>query len=144
MKTNSLRHPAGATDTLSTARRIFLVDDHPVTRQDIAMLIDQEPDFIVCGEADSAPLAIAMIPKAAPHLAIIDITLKSTGGIELLKDLKMLMPTLPMLVMSMHDESLYAERALRAGVLIVLDKPVNEEHLLQAISIARLSANDIH
>ena len=115
MKSNAPPLPPLAANKLPAAHRIFLVDDHPVTRQGIAMLIDQEPDFVVCGEADNAPLAIELIPKVAPDLAIIDLTLKSTGGIELLKDLRVLMPALPMLVMSMHDEELYAERVLRAG-----------------------------
>lgn len=133
MKTNALPMPSSPAEKLSTARRIFLVDDHPVTRQGIAMLIDQEPDFVVCGEADSAPRAIELIPKAAPDLAIIDITLKSTGGIELLKDLKALMPTLPMLVMSMHDETLYAERALRAGARGYVMKHEPNELVVAAI-----------
>ena len=125
-----------------TARKIFLVDDHPVIREGIAMLIDQEPDFVVCGEADNAPLAVEMIPKAAPDLAIIDITLKTTNGIELLKDLKTLLPNLPVLVMSMHDENLYAERALRAGARGYVMKQEPTDVILAAIR--RVLAGELH
>lgn len=79
------------------------------------VLIHQEPDLEFCGDADSAPLAIRLIPKAVPDLAIIDITLRSGSGIELMKNLKSLVPDMPVLIMSMHDEMLYAERAVRAG-----------------------------
>jgi DNA-binding NarL/FixJ family response regulator len=134
MKTTPTTPPRPNTTTKSpTARKIFLVDDHPVTRQGIAMLIDQDPDFVVCGEADNGPLAVELIPKAAPDLAIVDITLKTTSGIELLKDLKAILPDLPVLVMSMHDESLYAERALRAGARGYVMKHEPSEVVMAAI-----------
>jgi len=123
-------------------RKIFLVDDHPVTRQGIAMLINQDPEFVVCGEADNGPLAVELIPKAMPDVAIIDITLKTTSGIELLKDLRALLPNLTVLVMSMHDESLYAERALRAGARGYVMKHEPSEVLLAAIR--RVLAGEIH
>lgn len=106
------------------------------------MLINQEPDFVVCGEADNGPLAVDLIPKAAPDMAIIDITLKTTSGIELLKDLKVLMPDLPVLVMSMHDESLYAERALRAGARGYVMKHEPSETVLTAIR--RVLSGELH
>lgn len=106
------------------------------------MLINQDPDFVVCGEADNGPLAVELIPKAAPDIAIIDITLKTTSGIELLKDLKALMPDLPVLVMSMHDESLYAERALRAGARGYVMKHEPSEVLLAAIR--RVLGGELH
>ncbi len=126
----------------TTQHKIFLVDDHPVTRAGVAMLVNQEADLLVCGEADSAPLAIAQIPKLNPDLTIIDITLRTTSGIELLKDLRALMPDLPVLVMSMHDESLYAERALRAGARGYLMKHEPSEVLLAAIR--RVLAGELH
>ncbi len=141
MKTNTLPTPRPAQKS-PTARKIFLVDDHPVTRQGIAMLIDQEADFIVCGEADNGPLAVELIPKVSPDMAIIDISLKTTSGIELLKDLKTLMPDLPVLVMSMHDESLYAERALRAGARGYVMKDEPSEVVL--IAIRRVLAGELH
>ena len=106
------------------------------------MLINQEPDFVVCGEADNGPLAVELIPKAQPDMAIIDITLKTTSGIELLKDLKVLMPDLPVLVMSMHDESLYAERALRAGARGYVMKHEPSETVLTAIR--RVLSGELH
>lgn len=136
---SSPRPPAAKS---AAPRKIFLVDDHPVTRQGVAMLINQEPDFVVCGEADNGPLAVDLIPKAAPDMAIIDITLKTTSGIELLKDLKVLMPDLPVLVMSMHDESLYAERALRAGARGYVMKHEPSETVLTAIR--RVLSGELH
>lgn len=95
--------------------RVLLVDDHPITRQGIGMLVSKEANLVVCGETDNAPKAIDLINQLSPDLAVIDISLKSVSGIELVKNIKSLRPELPILVMSMHDESLYAERALRAG-----------------------------
>ena len=109
------RKPATAHSPATATRRIFIVDDHPVTRAGIGTLLGQQPSFQVCGEADSVPKAIDLIPKINPEVAIIDISLKTTSGIELIKNLTSLSPGLKMLVLSMHDENLYAERALRAG-----------------------------
>ncbi len=100
---------------VAAKRRIFLVDDHPITRQGVAVLINQEPDLEVCGEADSAPMAFELLQKAKADLVVVDISLKTISGIELTKNLRASLPDLPVLIMSMHDESLYAERALRAG-----------------------------
>ncbi|MBW8780415.1 MAG: response regulator transcription factor [Verrucomicrobia bacterium] len=134
MKTTSdSSPPVGRGTDASAKRRIFLVDDHPVTRQGVAVLINQTPDLMICGEADSAPAAIQLIPKAAPDLAIIDITLKTTSGIELLKNIKAILPDLLVLIMSMHDESLYAERALRAGAKGYVMKQAASENILVAI-----------
>jgi DNA-binding NarL/FixJ family response regulator len=132
-KTRSRPGQTAAPQKLPNPRRIFLVDDHPVTRQGVALLINDEADLEVCGEADNGPLAVEMIPKASPDMAIIDLTLKTTSGIELVKDLKALMPSLPVLVMSMHDESLYAERALRAGARGYLMKNEAGEVVVSAI-----------
>jgi DNA-binding NarL/FixJ family response regulator len=114
-------------------RRIFLVDDHPITRQGVAVLINQEPDLIVSGEADSAPLATQLIVQDAPDLAIFDITLKTTSGIELMKNIKALLPDMPVLMISMQDESLYAERALRAGAKGYIMKHEASDKILTAI-----------
>src|SRR5689334_4967741 len=96
-------------------KKVFVVDDHPIVRERVAELINQESDLVVCGEAEDAVQAVKAIGAAAPDIAIIDITLKDTYGIELIKQLRDLHPKLPMLVLSMHDESVYGERALRAG-----------------------------
>jgi len=114
-------------------RRIVLVDDHPITREGVRVLIDQEPDLMVCGQSDSAPAALQLIQKVKPDLAIVDITLKTTSGIELMKSLKAVMPDLPVLIMSMHDELLYAERALRAGAKGYIMKHEASDRILDAL-----------
>ena len=98
-----------------TEARILIVDDHPIVRQGLAQLLNGEPDFVVCGEAGTARQAMTAIAELKPNLAIVDITLQGTNGIELIKNIVAQWPDLPILVLSMHDESLYGERALRAG-----------------------------
>jgi len=95
--------------------RVFLVDDHPLVREWLANLIDQQPDMTVCGEAGSAAAALTGIATARPDVAIVDLTLGGRSGLDLIKDLKLMQPAVAVLVLSMHDEELYAERALRAG-----------------------------
>lgn len=95
--------------------KIFLVDDHPLVREWLTNLIHQQPDLVVCGEAEDAPHALQQISATRPDVAIVDITLKQGSGIELIKNLKALCPEVAIIVLSMHDERLYAERALRAG-----------------------------
>src|SRR5438067_1968319 len=96
-------------------KRILIVDDHPIFRQGITQVITHEPDFMVCGEAETAQAALNAIERENPDLVILDIGLKGANGIDLMKSIKVHSPLLPALVLSMHDESLYAERALRAG-----------------------------
>ncbi len=95
--------------------RIVIVDDHPIVREGLADLINKEDDLVVCGEAEDAYQAMAVIRELEPDVAIVDISLQDTSGLELIKDIKVQYPGLPVLTLSMHDESLYAERALRAG-----------------------------
>jgi DNA-binding NarL/FixJ family response regulator len=114
-------------------RRILLVDDHPVTRQGVSVLLNQESDLTVAGEADSAPAAIAFLEKNPVDLAIVDISLKTTNGIELMKHIRVLAPDLPVLVMSMHDESIYAERAMRAGARGYIMKQEASTKVLTAV-----------
>jgi DNA-binding NarL/FixJ family response regulator len=126
-------HPASQSTPTLAKRRIFLVDDHPITRQGVVVLINQESDLEVCGEADSAPKAFDLLQKSKADLAVVDISLKTTSGIELTKNLKVLLPDLPVLIMSMHDESLYAERALRAGAKGYVMKQEASDNILIAI-----------
>jgi DNA-binding NarL/FixJ family response regulator len=134
MKTTLLEKPTTPKPTKTpTKHRILLVDDHPVTRQGVAVLINQETDLEVVGEADSAPGAIAFLQKEQVDLAIIDITLKTTNGVELMKHIRVLAPDLPVLVMSMHDESIYAERAMRAGARGYIMKQEASNKVLTAI-----------
>jgi DNA-binding NarL/FixJ family response regulator len=95
--------------------RILLVEDHPIFRQGMIQLINHESDLEVCGEAETAAAALAAIDELKPDLVLVDITLKGTNGIELIKNIKGRFPALPTMVLSMHEESLYAERAMRAG-----------------------------
>ena len=95
--------------------RILLVDDHPLLRQGIAMTLDAEPDFEVAGQASDAEEALATFDAVAPDLVVTDISLPGMNGLELMKNLLALHPDLPVLVVSRHDEDLYAERAVRAG-----------------------------
>jgi DNA-binding NarL/FixJ family response regulator len=97
------------------ARRILIVDDHAAFRRELEKLISQEPDLIVCGQADSATVALEQMRLLKPDLAIVDVTLGSTNGIELVKLMKAEVPHLAILVLSVHDEFLYALRALKAG-----------------------------
>jgi DNA-binding NarL/FixJ family response regulator len=103
------------TDPSSQKKTVFLVDDHPLVREWLTNLINQQPDLTVCGEADSAPQATQAIAALHPAVAIVDIALKDSSGIELIKGLKQTCPAVAILVLSMHEESHYAERALRAG-----------------------------
>ena len=99
-----------------TKKKILVVDDHPIVRRGFALLINQEPDMEVCGEAETPEEALQIIEQSHPDLAIVDITLKGgTNGLELLKELTQRYPKLPALVVSMHDEQVYAERVLRSG-----------------------------
>lgn len=98
-----------------TTKKIFLVDDHPVLRKGLVRLIDAKDGFDVCGEASSAAEAMALIRQISPDLVIVDIGLPGTSGIELTKTIRSEFPKLPVLILSMHEEVLYATRALRAG-----------------------------
>ena len=98
-----------------TKTRILIVDDHPIAREGLGNLIRQTGDLTVCGEAADAEHSVAMIVELKPDLVVVDISLPGRSGIELLKDIHAMKPEPPILVISMHDESLYAERALRNG-----------------------------
>jgi len=117
----------------SKKARVVIVEDHPMFRERLAHLIDKEDDMTVCGEADNAAEGLALIRQAKPSLAIIDITLKESGGLDLLKDIRAHEIALPVLVLSMHDESLYAERALRAGARGYITKHEASAKVMTAI-----------
>jgi DNA-binding NarL/FixJ family response regulator len=123
-------------------KRILLVDDHPITRQGMKALIQQQPDLEVCGEADNAPHAVELFGKLTPDLAILDVALKTSNGIELTKNLKAMSPNFPVLIVSMHDENLYAERAIRAGAMGYLMKQEAGEKII--VAIRRLLQGDIY
>ena len=112
---------------------MFIVDDHPIVRQGLKLLIDQEPDLTVCGEAENADAVLPAIRALKPAIAVIDLSLGHDSGIELIKNIKLQHPALPLLVLSMHDESLYAERALRAGAKGYIMKQEAPEKVITAI-----------
>jgi DNA-binding NarL/FixJ family response regulator len=115
------------------AKRILLVDDHPVVRDGLGVSINLEPDLFVCAVAEDRPEALTAIETAKPDLAVVDLTLKSSSGFELIKDITARWPSLPTLVVSMHDESLYAERALRAGAKGYITKQQATRDIVTAI-----------
>jgi DNA-binding NarL/FixJ family response regulator len=112
---------------------VFIVDDHPIVRQALSQLINQETGLTVCGDAETLPQALSRIGEAKPDLVIVDISLRGASGIELIKSLKTRYPDLSILVLSMHDESLFAERALRSGAMGYITKQEATEKVLTAI-----------
>ena len=127
--------PGMKTDTsaLPRAHRILVVDDHPIFRHGLAQLINQEDDLEVCGEAEDYHGALRAVVDLEPDMVIVDITLRGASGIELIKEVHRQRKNLPMLVISMHDETLYAERALRAGAKGYIMKQEASESVIQAI-----------
>lgn len=113
--------------------KIFIVDDHPIVRKGLTQLINQENDLVVCGEAESANNALETLKKLKPDLAIVDISLQGIDGIELIKIMKVRFGSLPVLVVSMHDESIFAERALRAGARGYIMKQEAIDRMMEAI-----------
>ncbi len=112
---------------------ILIVDDHPIVRQGLAELVNHENDLTVCGQAEDARQAMKAIKELRPNMAVVDISLRETSGIELIKDINVQYPNLPVLALSMHDESLYAERALRAGAKGYIMKAEATEKVITAI-----------
>jgi DNA-binding NarL/FixJ family response regulator len=113
--------------------RILIVDDHPMMREGLGTLISRERDLIVCGEAETAGEALDAVTKLKPDLVLADITLPGPNGIELIKDICALQQDMLILVISMHDESLYAERVLRAGARGYIMKQESGPAMMQAI-----------
>jgi DNA-binding NarL/FixJ family response regulator len=117
----------------SAAKRLMIVDDHPMMRQGLAQLIDNEPDLKVVAEADTGGQGLDLVVKEQLDLAVLDISLPDKNGLELIKDMRAVKPELPILIISMHDEALYAERVLRAGARGYIMKQEGGKKLLQAI-----------
>jgi len=117
----------------ASRRRVLVVDDHAVLREGLVAQINAEPDLVVCGEAEDAQAAIGAAEKLAPDLVVADISLPGRNGLELIRDLHAIHPELPVLVLSMHDASLFAERVLRAGGRGYVSKQQSGGQLIQAI-----------
>jgi DNA-binding NarL/FixJ family response regulator len=113
--------------------RILVVDDHAVVREGLSKLINQEADMVVCGEAEDGPSALKAIAACRPDLAIVDISLSSASGLDVTKDIKIQFPGIRVLVLSMHEELLFAERALRAGASGYIMKVEAPKTLIEAI-----------
>lgn len=130
----------------STDRRdkqtVLIVDDHPIVRQGLAQLINQEKDLEVCGQAGDAHEALQAIRQLNPDMVIVDIGLGDTSGVELIKDLKVQYPDLPVLTLSMYDEAVYGERALRAGAKGYVMKQEATEKVVTAIR--RVLAGEVY
>jgi DNA-binding NarL/FixJ family response regulator len=124
-----------AKDETKVARRfrILLVDDHRMVLKGYELMLDAEPDFAVCGTATSAAEALGMVERERPDLVVTDLTMAGRGGLDLIKDLITLYPSIRVLVCSMHDETLYAERALRAGAKGYVMKDADGPTFLSAI-----------
>lgn len=118
---------------MKTSRRVLIVDDHPIVRQGLRRMIDLEPDLTVCGEAQGEREARAAIRDLEPDVAIVDISLGQGDGLELVRNVHAQHPTLPMLILSMHDELIYAERLLGAGARGYIMKQAASEQLLVAL-----------
>jgi DNA-binding NarL/FixJ family response regulator len=114
-------------------QRIFLVDDHPLVREWLTALIDGQADLVVCGQAADAPTALASVAALRPDVAIVDLSLDGRSGLELIKDLRIHAPGVLVLVLSMHEENLYAERVLRAGARGYVVKRESTKKILAAI-----------
>jgi DNA-binding NarL/FixJ family response regulator len=123
-------------------KRVLVVDDHPIVRQGLAMMINREPDLVVCGEAEEAMGAMHVLASSHPDVMIVDISLTGPDGIDLLKNIRISHPTLPVLILSMHDEMVYAERALRAGANGYIMKQEATENVL--IALRRLLNGEIY
>ncbi len=119
----------------SVKRGIMLVDDHPLTREGLAAILNHQPDLRVCCEAGSPAEAMTRLARVQPDLLISDLTMPGRGGIEFLKDVHALQPGLPILVFSMHDEMLFAERALRAGARGYLMKDAGSAKMLEVVRL---------
>jgi DNA-binding NarL/FixJ family response regulator len=126
--TNIPRHPGDA-----GKKTVFVVDDHPLLRQGLALLINQQQDLEVSGEAEEAQAAMQAICKKKPDILIVDISLNGPDGLDLLKNIRALYPDLPVLILSMHDEAIYAERALRARANGYIMKQEATEKVLVAV-----------
>ena len=122
------------TELAKQAARVLIVDDHPAVREGLALRIAQQPNLQVCGEAADVAEALKLVAATNPDVAVIDISLKSGNGIDLIKRIKARNQTVRMLVWSMHGESLYAERALRAGAMGYINKEQATSKIIEAIT----------
>jgi DNA-binding NarL/FixJ family response regulator len=122
--------------------KVLLVDDHPIVRQGLALLIEREADLVVCGEAEGAHTAYHAVENLKPDIVVLDISLSGPDGLDVLKEIRMKTAALPVLILSMHDESIYAERAMRAGANGYIMKQEATEKVL--VAIRRILQGDMY
>jgi DNA-binding NarL/FixJ family response regulator len=120
-------------ETAPARKKIFIMDDHPITRHGLCQLLNQEPDLIVCGEEENANRAMAAIKSTQPDVVLADLSLAGKSGLEFIKDMHAMHPEIAVLAVSMHDETIYAERVLRAGARGYIMKSEGGAKLLKAI-----------
>lgn len=138
-KTETARTEAARTDVARTdvartdVARVFILDDHPVVRQGVARMIEQEADMTVCGEAETPADALRLIGSTNPTIILADLSLGATPGLEMIRQIRSSFPHLPVLVLSMHDESIWAERVLRAGACGFVMKQEKPRVLIQRL-----------
>ena len=142
MSTSVLETPSRSTLSGNERQRVLIVDDHPLLRRGMATLISNHDDFEICGEADNAQRGLQVMREQTPHIALVDISLPGTDGLELIKLMLAEQPKLRILVVSMHDESLYALRSLRAGAKGYLMKAEALEQIMAALR--KITAGDIY
>jgi DNA-binding NarL/FixJ family response regulator len=128
--------------TTKKKKTVLVVDDHPIVRQGLALLINQEVDLAVCGVAEEMHSGLRAIQAARPDIVILDISLNGPDGLEMLKNIRISSPRLPVLILSMHDESIYAERALRAGANGYIMKQEATEKVL--VALRRILSGEIY
>ena len=129
------RRPGSSAALAAARRRVFIVDDHPITRYGLTQLLNGEPDLCVCGESAEAQQALAAIKPPLPDLVVADVAMPGKSVIEFLKDLRAFHPGVPVLILSTHEESIYAERLIRAGARGYIMKSEGGANLLKAIRL---------
>src|SRR5580658_8515867 len=139
---SSASETGGAHGGKRPVRRVLIVDDHPIVRQGLRRIMENEDDLVVCGEAESVREARTAIKELSPDIMIVDISLKQGDGIELVRDVRAHHPQLPILVLSMHDETIYAERMLSAGANGYIMKQAASEQFL--VSLRRVLDGGIY
>jgi DNA-binding NarL/FixJ family response regulator len=130
MASKKIKHKNIIKETKTT---VFIVDDHPIVRDGLTTIINHHKEFVVCGYAEDSHETLKAIAEIKPNVVIVDISLKNSDGIELTRNIKLRYPKLPVIVLSFHDESIYAERALRAGARAYLMKEVASDNIIKAI-----------
>lgn len=134
--------PAAQAPAAAKKVQVYVVDDHPLVRQGLGQVINAEADMTVCGESDDAAKALHGITVKNPDLVIVDISLRGNNGLELIKNIKAIRHNIPVLVFSMHDETVYAQRALRAGARAYVMKQESADKIITAIR--RIMNGDIY